>query len=198
MKQWPNKKTDSMKVLLAVFLLIAASGLIWFTNQSDEAALSTESTQLPVISRQEILEASDLVAGIKQAVKQNNDKAIERWLEKAADLAKTAGLPQQDINYLQSDKAKNYLLFGAKRSLFNEAVEQAYYALDDIETVKNRYPEAQDLFADADKLISARASIIRQIATELAAGLQPEEQTLNAAGKLWKQRFAQQAPVERE
>jgi len=96
------------------------------------------------------------------------------------------------------DKAKNYLLFGAKRSLFNEAVEQAYYALDDIETVKNRYPEAQDLFADADKLISARDSIIRQIATELAVGEQPDEQTLNAAGKLLKQRFAQQAPVERE
>ncbi|MFQ3197142.1 MAG: hypothetical protein ACI8R9_000354 [Paraglaciecola sp.] len=177
-----------MKVLLAVFILIAASGLIWFTNQSDEAALSAESTRLPVISRQDILGASDLIDGVKQALKQNDDKAIEHWLEKAAELAKTADLPQQDINYLESDEAKNYLLFGAKRSLFNDAVEHAYYALNDIEKVKKHYPEAQDLFAQADKLISDRDNIIQQIATELAGGEQPDEQKMDAAHALFKER----------
>ncbi|MFQ3236827.1 MAG: hypothetical protein ACI9C4_002401 [Paraglaciecola sp.] len=178
-----------MKVLLVVCTLIAASVLIWFTNQSDEAVLSTGSTQLPVISRQDILSASDLVDGIKQAVKQNDDKAIELWLAKAADLAKTAGLPSEDINYLQSQKAKNYLLFGAKRSLFNDEIEQAYYALDDIQKVKKRYPEALDLFPEADKLISARDNIIQQIATELAAGAQSNEQIMDEARALFKERF---------
>lgn len=179
-----------MKVILAVFILIAATGLIWFTNQSDEAALSTESTQIPLISRQEILEASDLVDGVKQAVMQNDDKAIEDWLEKAADLAETAGLPEQDVNYFQSDMAESYVIFQAKRSLFNDAVEKAYYALDDIDAAKAQYPEAQDLFAEADQLITARNSIITQIATELAEDVQPDEQTMDEARKLWKQRFA--------
>lgn len=178
-----------MKVLLVVFILIAASGLIWFTNQSDEAALSTESTQLPAISRQEILEASDLVNGVKQAVVQNDDQAVENWLEKAAELAKTAGLPEQDINYLESDKAKQYLVFQAKRSLFNDAIEKAYYAVEDIEAAKKHYPEARDLFVEADKLIVARDNIIQQIATELAAGEELDEQIMDAARKLWKQRF---------
>ncbi|MFT6897849.1 MAG: hypothetical protein ACJA13_002260 [Paraglaciecola sp.] len=178
-----------MKVLLVVFILIAASGLIWFTNQSDEAALSTESTRLPVITRQDILSASDLVEGVKQAVKEDDEKAIELWLEKAANLANTAGLPPQDVNYIESDKAKNYLLFGAKRSLFNDSVEQAYYTLDDIETVKSHYPEARDLFAQADKLFSDRDSIIQQIATELAGDEQPNEQIMDEARALFKERF---------
>jgi hypothetical protein len=183
-----------MKVILAVFIVIAAVGLIWFTNQSDEAALSTESTQLPIISRQEILEASDLLDGVKQAVVQNDDEAVEDWLEKAADLAKTAGLPEQDIDYLQSDKAQDYVVFQAKRSLFNDALEKTYYALDDIDALKTRYPEAQDLFAKADQLIVARDNIITQIATELAQGAQPDDKAMNEARMLWKQRFAAKTP----
>jgi superfamily I DNA and RNA helicase len=178
-----------MKVLWAAVIVVLAGLGFWYSQPSEPVTDTVVKQVVPVISRQDILEASDLVAGVKQAVKQQDDAALKQWLEKAIALAQEAGLPQEDINYLQSDMAVNYLEFHAKRSLFNDAIEQAYYALYDIEPLKIQYPEAQDLFAKADQLVAARDKIIQQIAAELARGENTDEQTLQAARQLWQQRF---------
>ena len=178
-----------MKVLWAAIIIVLAGLGFWYSQPSEQVIDNDVNQVVPAISRQDILEASDLVAGVKQAVRQQDDAAVKQWLEKAIALAKEAGLPQEDINYLQSDMAVNYLEFHAKRSLFNDAVEQAYYDLYDIEPLKIQYPEAQDLFAKADQLVADRDKIIQQIATELAQGESTDEQTLQAARQLWKQRF---------
>tara|TARA_R110002167_G_scaffold361000_1_gene578869 strand:+ start:3231 stop:3779 length:549 start_codon:yes stop_codon:yes gene_type:complete len=178
-----------MKVLWAAIIIVLAGLGFWYSQPSEQVTDTDVNQVVPVISRQDILEASDLVAGVKQAVRQQDDAAVKQWLEKAIALAKEAGLPQEDISYLQSDMAVNYLEFHAKRSLFNDAVEQAYYDLYDIEPLKIQYPEAQDLFAKADQLVADRDKIIQQIAAELAQGENTDEQTLQAARQLWKQRF---------
>jgi hypothetical protein len=178
-----------MKVLWAAIIIVLAGLGFWYSQPSEQVTDTDVNQVVPVISRQDILEASDLVAGVKLAVRQQDDAAVKQWLEKAITLAKEAGLPQEDISYLQSDMAVNYLEFHAKRSLFNDAVEQAYYDLYDIEPLKIQYPEAQDLFAKADQLVADRDKIIQQIAAELAQGESTDEQTLQAARQLWKQRF---------
>ncbi|MEP7702780.1 hypothetical protein [Paraglaciecola sp. 25GB23A] len=178
-----------MKVLWAAIIIVLAGLGFWYSQPSEQVTDTDVNQVVPVISRQDILEASDLVAGVKQAVRQQDDAAVKQSLEKAIALAKEAGLPQEDISYLQSDMAVNYLEFHAKRSLFNDAVEQAYYDLYDIEPLKIQYPEAQDLFAKADQLVADRDKIIQQIAAELAQGESTDEQTLQAARQLWKQRF---------
>jgi hypothetical protein len=178
-----------MKVLWAAIIIVLAGLGFWYSQPSEQVTDTDVNQVVPVISRQDILEASDLVAGVKLAVRQQDDAAVKQWLEKAITLAKEAGLPQEDISYLQSDMAVNYLEFHAKRSLFNDAVEQAYYDLYDIEPLKIQYPEAQDLFAKADQLVADRDKIIQQIAAELAQGENTDEQTLQAARQLWKQRF---------
>jgi hypothetical protein len=178
-----------MKVLLAAVLVILLGLGVWYSPLNQQTAALTSNDSVAVISRQDILQATDLVAGVKLAVKQHDEAAVKKWLEKATELAIEAGLPQEDINYLKSDMAVNYVEFHAKRSLFNDAVEQAYYALYDIEPLKIQYPEAQDLFDKTDKLIADRDQIIQQIANELAQGQNTDEQTLEAARQLWKQRF---------
>jgi superfamily I DNA and RNA helicase len=178
-----------MKVLWAAIIIVLAGLGFWYSQPSEQVTDTDVTQVVPVISRQDILEASDLVAGVKQAVRQQDDAAVKQWLEKAIALAKEAGLPKEDISYLQSDMAVNYLEFHAKRSLFNDAVEQAYYDLYDIEPLKIQYPEAQDLFAKADQLVADRDKLIQQIAAELAQGEDTDEQTLQAARQLWKQRF---------
>jgi superfamily I DNA and RNA helicase len=178
-----------MKVLWAAIIIVLAGLGFWYSQPSEQVTDTDVNQVVPVISRQDILEASDLVAGVKQAVRQQDDAAVKQWLEKAIALAKEAGLPQEDISYLQSHMAVNYLEFHAKRSLFNDAVEQAYYDLYDIEPLKIQYPEAQDLFAKADQLVADRDKIIQKIAAELAQGESTDEQTLQAASQLWKQRF---------
>jgi hypothetical protein len=177
-----------MKVLFAVFIVAVVGGFIWIVNLPNDMAET--STELPVISRLDILHASDLADGVKLAVKQNDPDTIDDWLEKAIELAQVAKLSKEDINYLQSERARKYVIFHAKRRLFSEAVEQAYYELYDIDSIKAQYPEAQDLFADADKLISDRNKLIQEIAAELANGGQVNDDILLEAQQHWKELFA--------
>ncbi|MEG3766435.1 hypothetical protein [Alteromonas sp. 14N.309.X.WAT.G.H12] len=137
----------------------------------------------------DILHATDLENGIKEAVKQDNDQAISDWLEKAEDVAEQVGLPDSDLDYLRSSQAKNYVIFNAKRQLFNEEFEQAYYALEGIDGIKQRYPEAKDLFDRAETLLKKRDQIIEQIALTLSNGQTPDEEDLSAARALWQQRY---------
>lgn len=137
----------------------------------------------------DILHATDLENGIKEAVRQDNDQAINDWLEKAKDVAEQAGLPDSDMEYLRSSQAKKYVIFNAKRQLFNEEFEQAYYALKSIDAIKQRYPEAKDLFERAETLLTKRDQIIEQIALTLSNGQAPDEEALSAAKALWQQRY---------
>lgn len=181
-----------MKAIVALIIAVLVGGLIWFSFLAGESSAPTvipDTETLPVISRQQILHATDLVAGVKKAVAQNNDAEIDKWLNKAIELAKTAELAQQDISYLQSEAAKNYVIFHAKRSLFNDKFEQAYYAIEDIEPLKTDYPQAQDLFDKADKLIMTRNQLIQQLAAELSKGQVVTDQHLQEAKKRWQQRF---------
>ncbi|MFT4993084.1 MAG: hypothetical protein ACI965_000102 [Paraglaciecola sp.] len=179
-----------MKIFLGVLIIALAGGFFWSVNQSDDLSEAFESNPLPVISRYDILHATDLVAGVKLAVAQNDADAIDYWLEKAIDVGEAANLSKEDIDYLRSHPAKKYVIFQAKRHLFNDAVEQAYYGLRDIDSIKAQYPQALSLFADADKLIADRNKLIQHIATELANGEQVNDNTLVEAQLHWQQRFA--------
>jgi hypothetical protein len=178
-----------MKILLAILFVALVGGFIWVVNLPSNIAETHESKQLPVISRLDILHASDLISGVKLALEKNDSNAIDDWLDKAIELAIIAELSKEDIDYLQSDRARKYVIFHAKRRLFSDTVERAYYALYDIETIKAQYPEALDLFADADKLIFDRNKLIQQIAAELAHGMEVNDKILLEAQQNWKQRF---------
>lgn len=179
-----------MKVIVALLIIIAIGAALWFSNPSSQQQEHSSETQslIPVITLEQILSASDLVQGVKQAMQHNDEKAIAKWLDKAVAVAKEAGLSKQDIDYLQSDAAKNYVIFHAERSQFNDAIERAYYTLLSIETIKEDYPQAKDLFTSADKLIAERDKLIEQIATELAGGTTPTDVDRQAARQQWVSR----------
>ena len=179
-----------MKIVLALLITVIAGGVMWVLSQPDELVESYTSRGVPVISTLDILGATDLASGVKRAVDQNDADAIDKWLDKAIDLGLAANLPAQDLVYLRSERAKKYVIFHAKRHLFNDAVEQAYYALLDIEGIKAQYPEALDLFDDAEQLIADRNQLIQEIATELAKGEPVNDKTLLEAQQHWQQRFA--------
>ncbi|MDU0355342.1 hypothetical protein RS130_16790 [Paraglaciecola aquimarina] len=132
-----------MKYIVGMMIALSLGATIWFMTHLSQTPDISKTNSQPVISRQDILNATDLKAGIKQAVQNNNNDAIDVWLEKASDLAVEAGLDHEDIQYLQSELAAKFVVFRAKRSLFNDAIEQAYYAIEDITVIKEQYPEAQ-------------------------------------------------------
>lgn len=177
-----------MKVVITALIVVMLAGLIWYNNDTNDA--QTYAPHQPVISRQDILNASDLVDGVKQALINQDDDAIDGWLDKAEDLAQEADLPAEDVDYITSENARKYVIFLAKRQLFNDAVEQAYYTLFDIDAIKAQYPEAQDLYSKADDLIAQRNKILEKIASEIAQGQTLNDDFRRQALAMWKQRFA--------
>ncbi|MEP1446184.1 MAG: hypothetical protein ABJK37_08755 [Paraglaciecola sp.] len=184
-----------MKVIVALVVVIAIGAALWFSNSDPQRPkISDEPVSvLPVITREQLLSASDLVEGVKQAMSQSDEDAMEEWLDKALAVAKEADMSNEDIDYINSDAAKDYVIFQAKRSQFNDAIEQAYYKLLDIKTIKEDFPQAKDLFANADKLMADRDKLIEQIAAEMASGSTPTDTDRQAARQQWLTRHANQS-----
>lgn len=179
--------------LVLVFILIGVAG--YFAWLADE---STTEKPVPVITVMDILSASDLAEGVKQAVQAGDEAAIARWLEKGRDVGEEAGLSKQDMAYLNSDQARDYVVFNAKRDLFNEAFEQRYANLESIDDLKQRYPQANDQFAKADAVIEKRDAIIEQIAQTLAQGEAVTEAHRVKARQLWQERYHTRQSEQRE
>lgn len=175
-----------MKKALVVLSVVVIAIAGWFVFLSVDADNRDQAASaVPVITVMEILHASDLQVGIKQAVKQNNDEKIDDWLEQANEVAEAASLSKDDLEYLNSKAAKDYVVFNAKRQLFNEEFEQHYYALEQIDGLKEKYPEAKDLFARADALLEKRDAIIEQIAIAIAGDDSPSDAAMKEAKQQW-------------
>ncbi len=140
----------------------------------------------------ENLHATDLQAGIKSAVSENDNQAIDDWLEKARNVGEQAALSNSDMAYLASGQAREYVIFNAKRALFNEKFETRYLNLRGIDDLKQAYPEAKDLFPRAETLLQKRNDIIERIAQTLAGGEAPDEDHIREAQALWKARYREQ------
>ncbi|QJR79519.1 hypothetical protein CA267_001260 [Alteromonas pelagimontana] len=179
------------KLVVAIVLVLVAAGG-WLTYLSHTSAVD-ESANVPVITVMDILHASDLSEGIKHAVKANDDEALTQWLKKAREVGKAADLPEKQLDYLTSQQAKNYVTFNAKRDLFNESFEKRFYQLKGIEDLKKQYPEAKDLFPNAEALLNKRDTIVKSIATTLSNGSAPSEAEMEEARKLWQERYVQQS-----
>ncbi|WP_218309519.1 hypothetical protein [Alteromonas antoniana] len=180
-----------MKGVIAVLVVVAlaVAGRFIYLSQSSS---SEENTQVPVITVMEILHATDLQAGIKRAVSENDNQAIDDWLDKARNVGEQAALSKSDMAYLSSGQAREYVIFNAKRALFNEKFETRYLNLRGIDDLKQAYPEAKDLFPRAETLLQKRNDIIERIAQTLAGGDVPDEEHIREAQAMWKARYREQ------
>lgn len=175
-----------MKKALVVLAVVIVAVFSWFTYLSlDADKRDQNAAEVPLITVMEILHASDLQEGVKQAVKNNNAEQVDSWMEQAREVGQAAKLSSEDMDYLASETAKDYVVFNAKRQLYNEAFEARYYALEDVESLKAQYPEAKDLFPRTDALIEKRDAIIQQIAVAISGSEQPDDAALQEARKQW-------------
>ncbi|MFD3305730.1 hypothetical protein [Alteromonas macleodii] len=175
-----------MKKALVVLAIIVAATFSWLAYLSlDADKRDQDAAQVPLITVMEILHASDLQEGVKQAVKDGNIEIVDSWMVQAREVGQAANLSSEDMDYLNSETAKDYVVFNAKRQLYNEAFEARYYALEEVETLKEQYPEAKDLFARTDALIEKRDAIIQQIAVAISGSEQPDEAALKEAREQW-------------
>lgn len=145
-------------------LLVGAAGYWYWQQQYTQDELPP----LTSITYQDILNHPSLEQGVMQAVKANDMQQVAQLQAKAVEIGEAAGFDEIQMSALQGEKARQFMLFKAKRSLFYQEFEQAYQQLQPIEPIKSAYPEAQSLFEQADALIRKRDASIEQAAKILA------------------------------
>lgn len=185
-KEVGGVSVKKVTVILFCVALIVCARLIFLSQQA------TQPASAPVITVIDILNASDLTEGVKQAVDANNQAAIDEWLDKALHVAQQAQLSEQDIEWLSSKQAKDYVVFNAKRDLFHDEFERRYINLQGIDDLKHTYPEASNMFDKAQTILEKRDDIIRSIATTVAQGAELTEQHFEQARDIWRERYLDQ------
>ena len=183
--------------IVGLIVVVVIGRLIYLSSISGESVLDAQhpvdtihhETATPAINTNDLLTATDVQQGIIDAIEQNRPSLIDEWVEKMVEVARVAKLPPDDIAYLRSNAAREYLIFNAKRELFNRAFEARYFALEDISDLELLYPEAGDLFSKAELLVAKRDSIIQSIAITLAGEQTPSEAHIEHAKRLWRERY---------
>lgn len=180
---------SQIKTILILGVVLLATWLLVLSQQDDSPpAVTAANEQQAEITFMDILNTEDLRAGVLQAVRDNDDVALQNWQDKAVEVGLAAELPDEDMVFLAGKRGRDFLVFRAKRTLFYEQFEHYYLTLKDIGPLKKAYPEAQSLFAEADQLVMERDIAIDNIARELAGSDGDYRAYVAAARKQWQEK----------
>ncbi len=173
------------------FALIAlALGFVGFLGLKYWPLIDKHEPEYAALSHFDLLNASDVIKVAKQSIKDNDLEKLNSKLDEVISVAKAMPLNPQSIDFLQSPQAHDYVVFQAKRAVFDDLLEIHFKNLKDIEALKRRFPEAKDKFAQADRMMSQRDTMLEQIREALEETGMDAEMSTKRAAQLWKDRFS--------
>jgi hypothetical protein len=143
-------------------------------NDEDELALALSLTTADVafsnVSAMDLLNVQEVINTAFSAVKSTQPQALIALQERLIETAMQLNLAPQQIKFLRSAQAIDFLTFRAKRAWFNQEVEKRYHELHSLDGLLAEFPEARgQLYQEATKLIIDRDLIIFNTAKALAS-----------------------------
>jgi hypothetical protein len=143
-------------------------------NDEDELALALSLTTADVafsnVSAMDLLNVQEVINTAFSAVKSTQPQALIALQERLIETAMQLNLAPQQIKFLRSAQAIDFLTFRAKRAWFNQEVEKRYHELHSLDGLLAEFPEARgQLYQEATKLIIDRDLIIFNMAKALAS-----------------------------
>jgi hypothetical protein len=143
-------------------------------NDEDELALALSLTTADVafsnVSAMDLLNVQEVINTAFSSVKSTQPQALIALQERLIETAMQLNLAPQQIKFLRSAQAIDFLTFRAKRAWFNQEVEKRYHELHSLDGLLAEFPEARgQLYQAATKLIIDRDLIIFNTAKALAS-----------------------------
>ncbi|MDA7792721.1 hypothetical protein N8985_01265 [Glaciecola sp.] len=143
-------------------------------NDEDKLALALSLTTADVafsnLSAMDLLNVQEVISAAFSAVKFTQPQALIALQERLIETAMQLNLAPQQIKFLRSAQAVDFLTFRAKRAWFNQEVEKRYHELHSLDGLLAEFPEARgQLYQEATKLIIDRDLIIFNTAKALAS-----------------------------
>ena len=171
------KKNKTVLLATIACFVLAATYITLFNNDNEESNFTP-----PQLTIEQLLSASDVQQGILDAVAERDEGALEEWQVRIISAAEQIGYQSQQLAFLEGKRGRDYLRFRAKRAIFQQQVEEAYYNGEAFEPIAGRFPEAADLFDKTQQLFAARNATLEAIAEALvAASRDNQEQPLTFA-----------------
>ena len=154
--------------LLISLSLVAVAGIGIFVTEKDTPTSTTK--VVPSISYLDIFNNQEFKQRLVLAVKSGDDLELKTLQQKAEEIAHAAGLPQEQMALIRGQRGLNFMIYRAKREMFEQAFVYRYNNLMDIRPLEQHFPEAQDLYQKALETVSKRDALIVEIAKTLANG----------------------------
>lgn len=173
--------------LLVCLLLVGCEPSHTEKKQSDEQSAFGDAS---VIGVRDILDNPEFEQGFLAAVKADDQVEMRKLQAKAIEIGQVAGFSGQQMARLQGDNALRFMVFRARRQWFYQEFESHFLQLKPIAPLKKRFPEAQSLFAEADRLIARRDAKILAAAQILAGENGNAQAFLPAARQQWQANFS--------
>jgi hypothetical protein len=133
------------------------------------AMLMTQQVPVSTLTAMDLLNVEEVINTALSAVKHSQPQELIVLQERLIDTALKLNLAPQQLEFLRSIQASDFMTFRAKRAWFNEEVQKRYYQLRSLDGLLERFPEARgELYQDATTLIIDRDLIIFNMAKVLA------------------------------
>ena len=144
------------------------------TSNTDTSTSSLEMTAendnavQPLLTLDELLNASDFQAGIKQSVLNDDSTALKDWQDQLLAVAKEVHLAPSDVKRISGQQGLLFIEFEAKKQLFNEKFIERFMNFQSIDDLIQKYPYLTGVHKRAQSLIDARDVAIERAATMLS------------------------------
>ncbi len=137
------------------------------TSSSAMTAENDNAVQ-PLLTLDELLNASDFQAGIKQSVLNDDSTALKDWQDQLLAVAKEVHLAPSDVKRISGQQGLLFIEFEAKKQLFNEEFIERFMNFQSIDDLIQKYPYLTGVHKRAQSLIDARDVAIERAATMLS------------------------------
>lgn len=177
-------------LFLLLIALVAIGFHLYLINDSQQVSDSYNPSK-HTVSLETLLSVEEVRLLALTAYKYDSPADLIPLQAKLLDTARQLNMSTADIDFINSPRLLTYLRFNAAREWFELEVEKTYQNLGDLTPIKEKYPEAKDLFASAEALFAKRDDILQEIATEIAS---EQNQTANkthmeTARAIWLERI---------
>jgi hypothetical protein len=121
----------------------------------------------PLLSLQELLNASDVKEGLARAAKQNDQAQLRLWQQTLLSAADEVSLAPRERVLISDKQGLQYLAFQGMKTNYQTAFEEAFLAFGDVDKVYSDYPAFIDLHKKSIKLVEQRDELVAKVTQEL-------------------------------
>lgn len=140
-------------------------------NQSLQSAQNNATTynEPALLTLTEILNASDVKAGLALAAKNKDISSLQNWQNLLLQAADEVNLAEQERRLIEGEQGLSYLEYEGMKTNYQTDFEQAFFHFEDIDMVYQNYPAFKNLHQRSKALVEKRDALISAVEKELRA-----------------------------